>query len=229
MIDSKNSYKKAVIKNVFMFCFYFIYEIIPLYILKLFNIDSSSLSSLNKNIYLISTSIIYLVFIIFMYKDELKIDFNKLKGKFIDNIVKYIPYYIVGVLLMAISNIIISKFTNVNLSENEINVRNYIQLFPIYMTFSTVIYAPIVEEITFRKTFRNIINNKFLFIILSGVVFGVVHLSSPSSINDYLMIIPYILMGITLSYIYYKSDNILTTISLHSMHNLILLIFQFIL
>ena len=229
MIDSKNSYKKAVIKNVFMFCFYFIYEIIPLYILKLFNIDSSSLSSLNKNIYLISTSIIYLIFVIFMYKKELKIDFNKLKGKFIDNIVKYVPYYIVGVLLMAISNIIISKFTNVNLSENEINVRNYIQLFPIYMTFSTVIYAPIVEEITFRKTFRNIINNKFLFIILSGVVFGVVHLSSPSSINDYLMIIPYILMGITLSYIYYKSDNILTTMSLHGMHNLILLIFQFIL
>ncbi len=228
MIDNKKSYKRIVIKNIFIFCFYFIYEIIPLYILKLFNINSSSLSSLNKNIYLISTSIIYLVFIIFMYKDELKFDFNKLKGKFIDNIVKYIPYYIVGVLLMAISNIIISKFTNVNLSENEINVRNYIKLFPIYMTFSTVIYAPIVEEITFRKTFRNIINNKYLFIILSGLIFGIVHLSS-SSFNDCLMIIPYILMGITLSYIYYKSDNILTTISLHSMHNLILLIFQFIL
>ena len=52
---------------------------------------------------------------------------------------------------MGVTNTIISGFTNMNISSNESSVREYIKLLPIYMSFSTVIYAPIVEEITFRK------------------------------------------------------------------------------
>ena len=97
------------------------------------------------------------------------------------------------------------------------------------MSFSTVLYAPLVEEITFRKTFRNIINDKILFILISGIMFGIIHVGiSSNTTNDLLMIIPYLIMGIDFSYIYYKSDNIFTTITIHSIHNLVLLIIQFI-
>ena len=100
---------------------------------------------------------------------------------------------------------------------------------PLYMCFSSVIMAPFIEEITFRKTFRNIISNGYLFIIVSGFIFGLVHISNVgNTLEEFLMIIPYILMGISLSYIYYKSDNIFTTIIIHSIHNLILLLIQLI-
>ena len=228
MIDDKNIKKKRITKNVFMFLFYFIYKIIPILILNLININTSTWNNLQKNIYLISTGVIYLLFVLFIYRKELKDDFIKLKGNYLNDLSKFIPIYVFGVLLMAISNMIVFKFTNMNLSGNEVNVRNYIKLYPIYMIFSTVIYAPVVEEITFRKTIRNIVNNKYIFIILSGLIFGLVHLSSPYALNDYLMTIPYILMGMVLSYIFYKSDNIFVSISLHSLHNFILLIIQFI-
>ena len=107
--------------------------------------------------------------------------------------------------------------------------RNYIKMFPIYMTFSTVIYSPIVEEITFRKTFRNIIDNKYFYILLSGIIFGIIHTTGDiTNKNEILLAIPYIIMGIDLSYIYYKSNNIFTTIFIHSIHNFVLLMVQFI-
>lgn len=228
MIDEKKALKMRIIKNISMFVFYFIYEIIPMIILSLLNVNTSTWNNLEKNIYLISTKLIYLLFVIYIYRKELKEDLSKLKGNYISNINKFIPVYIIGVVLMAVSNILISNLTGSSLSGNEVAVRNSIKLFPIYMTFSTVIYAPIVEEITFRKTFKNIIKNKCFFIILSGLIFGLVHISSPFGINEYLMTIPYILMGMALSYIYYKSDNIFISMSLHALHNLILLIIQFI-
>lgn len=211
---------KKKIYNLAMFGAYFVYDVIITLLFYYLNIDNNTF----KHIYLIVTSLIYLVFVIFVYRNELKID---LKNLILKKVLKYIPIYIIGISLMILSNYLISKITNVNLSENEIRVREYIKLFPIYMTFSTVIYAPIVEEITFRKTFRNIINNGYLFVIISGIIFGLVHIKT-GSLQDFLMIIPYIIMGIDLSYIYYKSDNIFTSMIIHCMHNLVLLIMQFI-
>ena len=203
-----------VLKNLTIFICYFIVN----YIL------ASSLN--NSSLYLIIQGLFYILFLIFIYRKELIIDFKKIK--FI-NILKYIPIYILGIIIMYLSNKLISNITNINISSNEAIIRKYIKLFPVYMCFNTVIYAPFVEEITFRKTFKNIFNNKYLFIIISGIIFGLAHISfSNNMFNEFLMTIPYILMGINLSYIYYKSDNIFTTIIIHSIHNLILLIVQFI-
>ena len=65
--------------------------------------------------------------------------------------------------------------------------------------------------------------------IISGFIFGLVHTNiTDNTFNDFLVAIPYIIMGIDFSYIYSKSDNIFTTIIYHSMHNLILLLIQLI-
>ena len=170
--------------------------------------------------------LLYLIFVIFVYKKELKDD---IKDFNIRKLIKYIPVYLIGIALMYISNYVITNITHLNISSNESLVRKNIKLYPLYMSFLTLIYAPIVEEITFRKTFKNIIKDNLLFVILSGFVFGLIHLNATNiSYNDLLMIIPYIIMGIDLSYIYYKSNNIFTTITIHMIHNLVLLIIYFI-
>ena len=65
-------------------------------------------------------------------------------------------------------------------------------------------------------------------IIISGLIFGLIHISGDVTINNFLMSIPYMIMGWTFGYIYYESDNIFTTMTLHFVHNTILFILQII-
>ena len=44
------------------------------------------------------------------------------------------------------------------------------------MFISTSILAPIYEEILFRLGFKKCINNKLMFIIISGTLFGLIHI-----------------------------------------------------
>ena len=212
-----------------MFFAYFIYEIMIIVgTILLKNIGFNFSNNNIKSIYLTITSLIYIIFVIFMYKKELKEDINKFKKNGKNLFFKYLPIYVLGIVLMGILNVIISSITNTPISNNEQTVRETIKLMPLYMLFSVSIYAPIVEEITFRKTFKNIFNNKDMFIIISGIVFGLIHISGDMTINNFLMSIPYMVMGWTFGYIYYKSDNIFTTMTLHSLHNTILFILQII-
>ena len=122
---------------------------------------------------------------------------------------------------------IIYKITNQKLSGNEEAIRSYIKEFPLYMIFSSIIYAPFVEEIIFRKTIKDVIKNKYLFIIIAGLIFGIIHISNYRDINEIMHSISYIIMGINFAYIYYRTNNIFTTMTFHFCHNLVLLIIQF--
>ena len=208
---------KTITLNLSMFLSYFIFQFVPILIASLYGANNTTL---------IITYLVYLLFVIYVYKTELKVDYINLKVK---NIIKYIPIYLIGIVLMGISNYCLGKITNIDLASNEETVRLLIKKVPIYMCFSTCIFAPIVEEIIFRKTIKNIFKNKYFFIILSGLIFGLVHLSfAKINLDELLMIIPYVIMGIDFAYIYHKSNNIFTTITLHTIHNLILLIIQFV-
>ena len=220
---------KKIFKNVLVIAIYFIYIYIVIATLSLLNIDYFSLSIKNKIITYIISDICFIALLIFwIYRKELIKDIKDFKINYKQYISKYILLYFIGVIMMGVINTLIAHFTGMKTSENEADVRLLIEKFPIYMTFSTVIYAPIVEEIIFRKAIRNIFNNKYLFIILSGVIFGCVHISNYTNINDILFSIGYIVMGIDFAYIYYKTNNIFTTMSFHIIHNLLLLIIQFI-
>ena len=217
---------KNIIKNVLIFISYFIYEYVFIALLSCFNIDYYSFSYSNKVLTLFIFYLIYIVFIIVMYKDEIKKDFIDFKNNYKQYLSKYLWVYLVGILLMGISNMIIQSITNLELSGNEENVRLLIKKIPLFMMFSSVIYAPFIEEIIFRKSIKNIINKKYLFIIISGFLFGVLHISDYTNINEILMGIPYMIMGIDFAYIYYKTNNIFTTMTFHLCHNLVLLIIQ---
>ena len=72
--------------------------------------------------------------------------------------------------------------------------------------------------------------NKILFIIISGIIFGGLHvITGFSSPIDLLYLIPYCAPGFAFAYILADSDNIFIPISLHFMHNGILIALQFML
>ena len=91
-----------------------------------------------------------------------------------------------------------------------------------------IIFAPILEELVFRLSFRNMFKTDIIFIIASGLFFGFMHVSSPNSLLELIYIIPYSIPGIVFAYTLTKSKNIFVPISLHFVHNTIMMIFQFI-
>lgn len=221
---------KKIIKNLLILLSYFLYEAIVLIIINALGIDVSKLNFIQKNIYLFVIDIIYLVSLVFIYRKELKEDFKNFKENGSGYIFKYAPLYLLGVILMGITNALLVKVTGMEMSTNEQNVRTLIKYYPLYMSFSSVMYAPIVEELIFRKSIKNLFNDNVLFVLMSGLIFGLIHVvgTGNEGINEILMGIPYIIMGLDFAYIYAKTKNIFTTMTLHSIHNLTLLIIQFI-
>ena len=91
-----------------------------------------------------------------------------------------------------------------------------------------VIAAPIIEELITRKTFKEVFSNQYVYIIVSGLIFGSLHLLSATNITEILYVIPYSALGCAFAKIYYNTDNLWTNIFFHSLHNLIAIIIIFI-
>lgn len=210
-----------------------IWDIIPFEILKAFNIEllvdpitNAKVLALSDNIiYTISffNSLLFMGILIKLYYKDIKDNLYKyFNYNFKANLKTSISYWLVGLLIMYISNIIIGIITDGKLAENETAVRSLIDAYPLYMAFSVMVYAPVVEELVFRKSIRAFINNKWLYALVSGLVFGGLH--AISSITDYLSLlylIPYCSLGIIFGLLYYKTNNIFSTIIVHSIHNTI--------
>lgn len=208
--------------NILTFLFYFIYFELIVMLINYLGFDYNSFSYNKKVLLLFISNLLFMIYLLVIYRHELKDDLKDYKKNFKDYINKYLIYYVIGVASMAGSNLILQKITGLELSGNESTLRELIKSIPIYMGFSTVLYAPFVEEIIFRKSIRNVTKNKKVFVLLSGFIFGILHITSFSNVKEIIMGIPYIIMGIDFAVIYVKSNNIFTTMIFHLFHNLIL-------
>lgn len=214
---------KEIIKFILIFLLYLLYSDIIIIILTKLGVNIKVLPNNLKIaiMFLINLSLMIMLFI--FYSKSIKENLKDLKLNFKSYIKDNFKYYVIGLLIMIISNIIISFFIEGN-STNETLIREYINIMPIYMIFSSCIYAPFTEEMVFRKSLRNCFNNKVLYILLSGLIFGSMHLLSASSIVELVFLIPYSSLGCAFAYMYSKTDNIFVPMSFHMMHNTIIVL-----
>lgn len=224
--------KKEILKGVFGFLLYFILYYTSLFVLAVFN---NSISINQKQIYLILHCIVTMLIFTFLYLIELKKGFKELRKNYKDYFKKYFKYWLFAIAIMYISNLAIAlikyKYTgDYGIAQNEEGIRDTMKLAPIYVVFAASIYAPYVEELTFRHSIRKIFKNNVLFILVSGLIFGSMHVfHSGMTALDLLYLVPYSVPGMVLAYIYVKTNNITSTISLHMIHNTILMILEIIL
>ncbi len=167
--------------------------------------------------------------VIFIYLKIIVKDFKDFKENLKYYVNNYCKYWILVIGLMLISNIIVSSISNITTPTNQEYIIKLLEKYPIYTLISTIIIAPILEELIFRLSFRKIFKNDLLFILLSGLVFGILHLSVAKTLSELLYIIPYSIPGFIFAYTLKKSNNILVPISLHMFHNTVLTIIQLIL
>lgn len=214
---------KEIIKFILIFLLYLLYSDIIIIILTELGVNIKVLPNNLKIaiMFLINLSLMIMLFI--FYSKSIKENLKDLKLNFKSYIKDNFKYYVIGLLIMIISNIIISFFVEGN-STNETLIREYINIIPIYMIFSSCIYAPFTEEMVFRKSLRNCFNNKVLYILLSGLIFGSMHLLSASNLVELVFLIPYSSLGCVFAYMYYKTNNIFVPMTFHMVHNTIIVI-----
>lgn len=163
--------------------------------------------------------IIFLIVVFFNYKYLIK-DFIVFKN----NIKKYFPFiikrYLYMLLIMIIVAIPIILINKGDTSNNQKLINEMFEKVPIVTLLLSTLYAPFVEENIFRLSLSKLINNKYLFIIISGLIFGILHVfDKSSSFKDYLYIFQYSVIGICLAKSYYDSNNIFVSISMHFIQN----------
>lgn len=217
--ELKKRYKNIGI-GIFVLIFYFIFPYLEIIPFKLFNVNPSNIPKELEIIYLIAYCSLMAAITAFIYNKKLSSDWKKFKKNNKEFFSKGLKPYLISLFVMLISNLLIQTFVSKGIAGNEQNIREMFNSTPIYIFFSAVIYAPLMEELTFRLSIRKIFSNRWLFIIISGLLFGSLHvLTSFNDITDLLYIIPYSAPGFAFAYMLYKYDNICVPISFHLIHN----------
>ncbi|MBQ9014218.1 MAG: CPBP family intramembrane metalloprotease [Bacilli bacterium] len=174
--------------------------------------------------------IIFGLVILFNYRyliDDFKI-FKKNIKIYIPFIIKRYLYMLLTMIIVAIPIVLINKG---DVSNNQKIINTMFGKLPFAMLLLSSFYAPFVEENIFRLSLSKIINNKYVFIVISGFIFGLLHVvGKSSSINEYIYVFQYSALGICLAKAYSDSNNIFVSISMHFIQNflaaiLVLLLF----
>ena len=227
--DIKIHLKKSW-KFIAVILLYLLYQLnFLISLISLFGFNVLSLNRPSRIVFLVINDLIYILILICMFHKEFTNGLKDLKNNFEKRSLTAISCWMVGCVIMTGSSIIISALFKSSIANNEELVRKQIQVAPLYMLFTCSVVAPIFEEMVFRRSFRGLIKNNFLFIILSGTCFGLLHIiGSYKSPVDFLYIVPYGSMGCCFAYLLTKTKNITIPIIVHMIHNTILVLIQII-
>lgn len=122
-------------------------------------------------------------------------------------------------LLLIIGSIIIDKVLIMNLGHDSMNntkVIEYIKTYKYIYALYVVIIVPLSEEFMFRLPYNK--NKNIITFIECVVIFTLLHMQS---LQDFIFIVPYLLVVYGISINYFKTDNIFISYLIHLINNLI--------
>lgn len=162
--------------------------------------------------------IIILVFVCYLNKSKLKeLLINNKQDKFWNilkkSVLAFLIFRVVATPFVVVLNLVFPNFTDVLTSVSH----EFYRTLPVVVIISQVIVAPIVEEIVFRLTLKNLISSKILFIIVSSLLFAFIH-DWFYFTNGFLI---YFFFGIGMAIAYLKVKDIRYMIGGHILNNII--------
>lgn len=213
------SWKNLLIGIIVFFIFYFssYFQLIPI---LLFNMDITNITEAQSVMLSTFSNTILLLILFCIFRKDIIKEWKKFKNNFLVNIDIGIKFWLVGLAIMMVSNIIINIVMKLGQAANEQAVQQMISALPWLMFINAGIIAPCTEELIFRKSFKKAFPNKWLFILTSALIFGALHVvTSMTSPLELLYIIPYGVLGGAFAYMYQKTDTVFTSIAMHMFHN----------
>jgi hypothetical protein len=192
-------------------------------------IDGFTNMALGFSFSYLSISIIIIYFIAYKYRKNilttLGIKIGSLaKGIFLGaaSYISYLPILFASLLLsMGLSELFkIAPEENPLLNVFSIEGRPFLL---VYFVLCICFIGPIIEEIFFRGFLYPALRNKLgasLSILISSIVFSLLHMT-------FVGFLPIFFLGVMLAYIYERSGSLLSSITIHIIHNASITIFLF--
>lgn len=226
----QNHYLKNILCGIASILIYFVAQLHAMDLFSMLHIDIDTINPSIKVIYMIIVEIAIISSILLINHQIIESNFKDILKNHKIYFSKCIRYWLISIIVMIFSNLIITVILQNGLAGNEESIRTLLKIHPIYVYLSSVVFAPIVEELVFRQSFRNIFPNNYIFIIVSSLIFGGLHIIGDiHSIIDVLYLIPYCAPGVAFAYMLVKTKNIFVSMGFHFMHNGLLISLQILL
>jgi len=224
-------YKKLWRGLVLILCYILIIPNCLIYIFSRFNIPIQDNSFYYILVNLLSYLISFII-LLFIYWKDLKREFILYFSHFKENVKISLSTWFKALLFMFLANYTIIIFTG-GIAPNESANRSIIETFPIFSCFTMIILGPFMEEMLFRKSFKDVFKSKTAFLIFTSFLFGFAHILASFDFSSFqnfcnafvtnwkelLFIIPYGGIGYFFAKEYYETDTIFTSYMSHMFHN----------
>ena len=172
----------------------------------------------------LGTYTLMLIVIGLIYHKRLINDFKNFKK---ENINIALKNWLIGLGVMMITNIIITMFVH-DIATNESLNRELLMKYPLSNIITMIFIGPLLEEITFRASFKEAFSKWYTFAITTGLLFGLAHIAK-WELLEFLFVIPYGALGFFFAKAFYETDNIYTSFIAHMIHNALAICLIFIL
>lgn len=213
----KNKENKNNLRSIMIIILYFIFP----YVMKFL----SGVKWLVVLFYML-----FALLILYLYRNTFKRDFKDIK----ENKKKYLSSILTNVVLifviMLVTNALIGMIFDIKqTSENDYSLLSMFKKSPIVLMFLTSLYYPVIEGVIFRKSVRDIIDNKWMFIMLSSVFYFFFNVAyTLLSFTSIITSLCYLFSMMLLSSYYYKTNNFTASVLVMMIYNIIISILSFI-
>lgn len=219
--STSNTFESVkLIKTLLVFISYLLYSNVISVVLSTFKITNATMLSFLADL-------IFLICIVFAYRDNLKKDFENLKKDYkISSIIKII---IIWVVIIFVFNILMGAITemiypNMATDDNTNAMSTLFKTSMSYSLFKTMIFAVVAEELLYRESISDVVKNKYIFIVISSIVYTIMNFIFVGFESDIIVmdILSYFLPALLFSTAYVKNNNnIIILILIKFTYNLI--------
>lgn len=165
----------------------------------------------------ISTFVLLFILSIYYNKSNINKGIKSLRNDIKKHYKRIIIYSIITLIAYSIVSIILGYFLENVITEETVADSNVIRV-----VINLLIWAPLTEELIFRCSLKKDVKNNTIFMLISPLLFAGVHvLGNGLNLITVISSIPYIVIGIYLSLLYIKIDNIIINILMHLLINVI--------
>ncbi len=181
----------------------------------------------NSMVVIFLADILFLLGIVYLYKDNLTNDFKKIKDKniwkqigkaFLFAVGLFVVYMLVGAILSTIYPEMMVE------DDNTSAIYSIYSMTTVYTIFKTLVFATVAEELLFKESIRDLIKPNVLYVLVSSFIYAFMNImyGDLSLVTTWLYLIPYLLFAILLNIIYVKhEDNICLVIMIKFFYNLV--------
>lgn len=201
-----NENKKNIGKLIISILLFFYLATFVVLAIRTFGIPLDGGNNLHVVIIDFSVSGLLSVILLLLHWDLIKDSVKKISLKYGKNIWGFFKTVIIAFLAMYVFKIVAAQIdvfllTLFGLSEestveNQALIEELMASAPAMMIISTSIFAPIEEELLFRGAIGKVIKNKKVFIVVSGLIFGLMHVTGSIT-----LVLELLLLGVVISYI----------------------------